>query len=270
MSDANAQIASSTTQNALKSKITKKELLKFTLIIELMIFIEVGIPYALYYILRNFMREVWALLIPIALPFIIAMYGLIRRRRVDVMGGVIVLIFGLSAVMTLFKDHPDPRIQLQQKSAVSGIISIIVVLTLIPIKFGTFRMRPLGFYFLRDLGTGGTFGYINSKINLPGLTEDEPINERWERHWTYQYFRRGFIIMTVIWGFGFLVEIIIRYFIIFKSSLSIEQATLFVTILQNFWSLLISNLTFACIWWIKRRGNRMVNDTSASDKPLEL
>src|SRR5205823_14013719 len=95
----------------------------------------------------------------------------------------------------------DPLIQLLLRSAITSTIGITLLITLLPIKFGTFRMRPLAFYFIKDMATGGTFAHSSSSVNLPGITNDEPIAERWERYWvSYPLFRRGFIIVTAIWG----------------------------------------------------------------------
>ncbi|GES80083.1 hypothetical protein GLOIN_2v1773059 [Rhizophagus clarus] len=66
---------------------------------------------------------------------------------------------------------------LLRKCVVTGAIGILMITTLIPIKFGTFRMRPFAFYFFKDVASG-IFAFSSSKINLSGLTEDEPTEER--------------------------------------------------------------------------------------------
>ena len=110
----------------------------------------------------------------------------------------------------------------------------------------------------------GIFAFSSSKINLSGLTEDEPTEERWDRHWaSYQYFRCGFIIMTVIWGFGLIYQIPIRVIIIYK--LSIDQAFLFVNILEYFSAIIMGLLTPICAWWMKKQSNKITDkDATAS------
>src|SRR4051794_529531 len=121
MSDENEQTPSSTTQNISQNRITRQDKLKIILRVGLMIFFEIALPFALYYILKNYIREIWALLISGVPPFIIAIYGLISRRRADIIGVIVVISFIISAVVSLIKD--DPRIQLLRKSTITGTVS---------------------------------------------------------------------------------------------------------------------------------------------------
>ncbi|GES79963.1 hypothetical protein GLOIN_2v1773059 [Rhizophagus clarus] len=172
---------------------------------------EFVLPFVLYYILRTYIREVWALLVSSAPPFIIVIYGIISKRRIDVTGVLLIIGLIVSAVVSLLKD--DPRIQL-----------------------------------LRNVW----------------LTEVEPTEERWDRHWvSYQYFRRGFIIMTAIWGFGLIYQIPIRVIIIYK--LSTDQAFLFVNVLEYFSAIMMGLLTPICAWLMKKQSNKIADkDATAS------
>src|SRR5207244_456818 len=59
--------------------------------------------------------------------------------------------------------------------------------------------------------------------------------ESWDRFWNYSaLFRRGFIVQTVIWGFGLLLEVPIRVFLIFKVNLT-DQAFLLSNIIIYSW-----------------------------------
>ncbi|GBC08284.1 hypothetical protein RclHR1_00800011 [Rhizophagus clarus] len=238
---------------------TKKEMIKLILRFGFLMFFEFGLPFALYYILENYTGEILALLLSGIPPLIIVIYGIISKRRVDVMGTLLIVSFIISAVVSLYEDNP--RIQLLRKSAVTTIVSLLMIITLIPIKFGTFRMRPFAFYFFRNMATE----ISNSKVNLPGLTEEEPTEERWERYWvSYGYFRRGFTIMTAILGFGFLLEVPISVIIIYKIS-STHQAFLFINILSYSVSIILGILTLICAWWIKKQTKKIaVNNASAS------
>ncbi|RGB35067.1 hypothetical protein C1646_614630, partial [Rhizophagus diaphanus] len=172
-----------------------------------MIFIEFSLPIALYYILRMFIHEVVAFLISGALPSIAITYGLIRRRRVDILGILVSNCLNFGALISLF--YGNPNIQLLEKFMTMSLLPfhIVAMISLIPIKIGTFKLRPLLFYIFKDLTTGGAFAYLSPKM----------IDESWDRYWvSYQYFRRGFIYMTVIWGFGLLSEILVRVMIIYN------------------------------------------------------
>ncbi|CAG8797252.1 27247_t:CDS:2, partial [Dentiscutata erythropus] len=50
-----------------------------------------------------------------------------------------------------------------------------------------------------------------SDHELKSENKDEPIPVRWDRYWkSYRLFRQTFIILTAIWGFGLLIEAIVR------------------------------------------------------------
>jgi len=211
----------------------------------LMIFFEIGLPIALYYILKNYIKEIWALFISSTPPLIIVVCGIIRNRRIDILGVMLILSNVVSAIVASVRN--DARLHLLRESAVTGTTGLAFVITLIPIKIGSFRMRPIVFYFARDMATGGTFGYASSRNQLPGLTEDEPIAERWDRYWnSYSMFRRGFIVLTAVWGFGLLSEVPIRAIVVFKSK-SVEQAFLLTNVISYSWLglLILFNIFYA-------------------------
>jgi hypothetical protein len=257
-----------TTQNVSQNKISKRNISIVLLRAALMMFFNIILPFVLYFILDNYVREIWALLISGIPPLIFTIYKLISKGRVDALGVIIVSSFIVSAIVSLIKD--DPRIQLLRKSVITAVFGIVLVISLIPIKFGTFHLRPLAFYFFKDLMTSGSSSRSSPKVNLSGLTEDEPTGERWERYWgSYLYFRRGFTIITAIWGFGCLSEIPLQIIAIFKSS-SIDQAFLYVNIIGYVGSAIIGILTFIVARWMKKQYDIItVVDASASDKPPE-
>jgi hypothetical protein len=76
-----------------KVKLTKKEKLIILLRIGIMLFFELILPLVLYYILREFMSEVLALVVSGFPPFLVVIYGLIRERRVDILGAMLVVCF---------------------------------------------------------------------------------------------------------------------------------------------------------------------------------
>ena len=67
----------------------------------LMLVIQVGIPLALYYGLRNTIGVVYALVISGIPPFIWVIFSFIKNRKVDALGLIIALSFILSGVVSL-------------------------------------------------------------------------------------------------------------------------------------------------------------------------
>lgn len=237
-----------------------KDKLKIILRVGLMIFIEFALPIALYYILSIFIHGVKPFLISGAVPSIAIIYGLIRRRRADIIGSLVSNCLTFGALISLF--YGNPKIQLLEKFMNMTLLPfhIIAMISLIPIKIGTFKLRPLLFYIFKDLTTGGAFSYLSPKL----------IDESWDRYWvSFQYFRRGFIFMTVIWGFGLLSEILVRVMIIYNLTpvkMSPEKALAMSNIIHYIWLAKFTLLTLYLVRRMKKQKDKLVAD---SDKPPE-
>ncbi|CAB4426229.1 unnamed protein product [Rhizophagus irregularis] len=148
--------------------------------IGLMLFFEIALPLILFYVLKSYMKEIWTLLISGVPPFLIVIYGIISKRRIDILGAITIISFVVSAIVASLKG--DARAYLLRESAITGtVIGLTFLITLIPIKYGSFQMRPIMFHFAKDMQTGGSFGYSSIKRNNSGLTEE--ISERWEIYW---------------------------------------------------------------------------------------
>lgn len=262
-SDENGQSTSQTQK-------TKQGQYRIYLNIGLMIFFDAVLPIILYFVLKKYIRETYALIISSIPPFFVAVFGFVRRRRADVLGIILVFSFVISAIVVALRD--DPRIHLLRRSAVTGIIGVIFLITLIPIKIGSFRVRPLVFYFAKDMATGGAFGNSSSSSELTGLTEDEPVDERWDRYWnSYPLFRHGFIVMTAVWGIGLLSEVPVRVIVVYKVT-PFEKAYFASQVITYVWmgSLALFNILY--VRRMKKRGVRAAdaaNDTAEEDKSLE-
>ncbi|KAF0501608.1 membrane protein [Gigaspora margarita] len=159
---------------------------KMILLAILKIFVDVGLPLIFYYIFSNFVPVVWALFISGIPPMISVILNFIFRKQVNAMGILIMTSFIAGSICSIILN--DPRLYLLRESFVGGIISMVFIISLIPINVGSFQMRPLLYYSIQHLGIG-----------IKGLTEDEPIPERWERYWrSYVVFRRTFIVLTAV------------------------------------------------------------------------
>ncbi|CAB4389422.1 unnamed protein product [Rhizophagus irregularis] len=259
MSVERGQTTSSSTS---QDKVPGQSKLKTILRVVLMILLEFALPIVLYYVLRIFMQEIWAFLISGVPPFIIAIFGLVGRKRVEIIGVLVLICLIFSAIVSLFYDNP--KIQLLQKFMSLNLLpfNIIAMISIIPIKIGTFKMRPLLFYICKDLTTGGSFGSLNSEV----------VDESWDRNWvSYQYFRRGFIFMTIIWGYGLLSEVLVRAMIIYNLTpvrMSPDKALAASNIIHYVWLAKFALLTLFLVRRMKKQKENLVS-ASDSDKPPE-
>lgn len=78
-----------------------KWILRQMMALALILLIDVGIPLALYYGLRNVLDVLYSLIISGIPPFLWVIYGFIRHRRIDALGLIIGLSFIVSGVISL-------------------------------------------------------------------------------------------------------------------------------------------------------------------------
>ncbi|CAG8828267.1 10988_t:CDS:1, partial [Gigaspora rosea] len=99
-------------------------------------------------------------------------------------------IIGIASAMILVSFKNVPKFYSLGISFISGVIGLVLVITLIPIKVGSFEMRPFAYYCSKNLGLG----------NYKGLTKHESVSERCDRYWrNYALFRRALMIVTAVW-----------------------------------------------------------------------
>ncbi|RGB42433.1 hypothetical protein C1646_683259 [Rhizophagus diaphanus] len=259
MRDESGQSPSTTTapnQYPYEVKLTRKEKLMIYLGIGLMLFSEIALPLILYYVLKNYMKEIWALLISGVPPFLVVIYGIIIKRRVDSLGALIIISFIVSAIVASLKG--DARAYLLRESAITGTVGLTFLITLIPIKYGSFQLRPIIFYFAKDMQTGGSFGYSSSKRNNSGLAEE--ISERWEIYWKkYAIFRHGFIFLTIFWGIGLIVEVPARVLIVLNTP-TIERAVFWTNILIYSWLGVLILVNILYTKWFRKRCIKIIGE----------
>ncbi|CAG8488750.1 13850_t:CDS:1 [Acaulospora colombiana] len=219
--------------------------------IGIMMFVEVVLPIILYYILEGHLPTIWALVISGVPPLIAVIFGIVRHRRVDITGVLVIFSFVIGAVVATVQG--DPKLYLLRESFFTGVIGLVFLITLIPFKFGSFQMRPIVFYLAKDMQTGGTF---SSGDRTQASTDEETIAESWERYWgLYPKFREGFIIMTAVWGLGLLLEVVLRVIIIFETS-TVDQAVYIAAIVTYSWIALLVVFTIIYSRWMAKQGQK--------------
>ncbi|CAG8564608.1 9423_t:CDS:1 [Dentiscutata heterogama] len=182
-----------------------------------MTIVDVGLPITLYYVLLYFsVPVILALVISGTIPFVSVIINFIFRKQVDVTGILSTTGFITEIILSIVQGYVTLNI-LQQlnTSIISFVMGLVFFITLIPIKVGSYQIRPLLYYNFKFMEMG----------NFKGLTEDEPIPERWERYWrTYAEFRQTFIVLTAVWGFALLLDVPVRFLVIYKTKTADQAA----------------------------------------------
>ncbi|CAG8639160.1 16080_t:CDS:1 [Racocetra fulgida] len=115
-------------------------------------------------------------------------------------------------------------------------------------------MRPLLYYNCKNLEIG----------NLKGLTEDEPIPERYERYWrSYALFRRTFIVLTAVWGFGLLLDVPVRILIIYKTK-TIDETVYIGNVVIGSWTGCILLFTIVYSRWMQKLSQKREAEAAAA------
>ncbi|CAG8451494.1 225_t:CDS:1 [Dentiscutata erythropus] len=197
-------------ENPQIEELTSNKLLTFLQTLLIIIF-DIGLPLIFYYTLSTHIWIIWALVISIVPPIISIIFNFIFRKQFDVLG--MLSIIALISAIILFSFQNVPKFYSLGVSFVFGVVSLVLVISIIPIKVGSFEMRPVLFYCSKLLG----ISRYNSIGRYRGLTmmKGESISECYERYWkSSASFRRYHVIVTAGYGFVFLLELLIHIIIV--------------------------------------------------------
>lgn len=149
--------------------------------------VDVGVPIALYYVLRGLgVPAQNALLISSFVPGVSVVTSLVRRRRPDPVALFMTVLILISSAVSLLVH--DPRFLLAKDGGFTAVAGIWFLTTVR-------ARRPIVFTFTRVLLEGRTGP---RKVSWDVLWEQLPA------------FRRVWRVATVIWGVGLLVDAAVR------------------------------------------------------------
>jgi hypothetical protein len=162
------------------------------------IVINAVLPIVIYWALKTYTGSSdFVALVASGIPSLVdSIVGVIRRKRIDLLAGVV--LFGIVASLATMALGGSPKVYLIRESFFTAAFGLAYLASL-------FFPRPLAFYFARHFATG-----------------NNPENIRWfDSLWQYQQFRHTMRVITIVWGIGFLFEAVLRTFLVMV--LSVEQ-----------------------------------------------
>ena len=218
------------------------------------IIVDLILPIVIYFALQKRIKSVYALSAAGIPPLLMVIIKAILSRTFDALGFLVFIIFLISAIVA-FITH-NPIVLLLEKSVITGILSLIFGITLIPFQCCQHRcqIRPLAYYFYQDL-----VPTKRTEVGLPDTIFDEQIDEQHESEvsiaelshkeeiaqvyqWLYAHcssFRSACYLITSIWSIGFLLEFLCR--------LTLILARLSVNNIVIYGHLILSSITILCI-----------------------
>lgn len=184
-----------------------------------MLFFDVALPLALYYILSIWLATVYALIVSGIPPLLRVIYLFIRRGRIDILGCIFVVSFVLSAVLSLISG--DARLALLRDSTTTALISLMFFVTLIPLRTKWFTVRPLIFLFAQQMTAEA------EPIQWTDIEGEEHSLPLMEWVWRECYvFRKYCYILCALWSAVLMGEFIAKVIMI-KSTLTVDQIVLY-------------------------------------------
>src|SRR5689334_14493022 len=155
------------------------------------IVINAALPIVIYWAMKTYANSSdFVALVASGVPSLIdSIVGVIRRKRIDLLAGIV--LFGIITSLATMALGGSPKIYLIRESFFTAAFGLAYLVSL-------FFPRPLAFYFARHFATG-----------------NNPENIRWfDSLWQYQQFRHTMRVVTVVWGISFLFEAALRTYLV--------------------------------------------------------
>jgi hypothetical protein len=146
-----------------------------------------AIPFLIYWTLTSHttISQFVALVIS-SIPSVIgSIVGVIRRKQIDFLGGIV--LSGIAISLIVIALGGNPKILLIRESFFTGAFGLAFLVSLL-------LPRPLMFYISRHFISGNDPANV-AHVNL---------------FWQYESFRRSMRVMSAVWGIGLLLEAVIR------------------------------------------------------------
>jgi hypothetical protein len=224
------------------------------------IIVDIILPLIIYFSLQKYIKPVYALLAASSPPLVMVIFKAVFFCTFDALGFLVFITFAISAIVAIITR--SPIILLLEKSLVTGIVSLIFAITLIPFHccHHRCRLRPLAYYLYQDLvpTTRAEIGLpedvfneeqeqidahytqLKEDVNPTGLSDKQEVAKVYE--WIYAHcpsFRFSCYIMTSIWSIGFLLEFLARLTLILLQ-LPINKIVIYAHVI-------LSSITVICI-----------------------
>ena len=159
------------------------------------IVINIALPILIYLALKKYAdtSDFLAILASGVPPTIDSIVGVIRRKRIDLLAGIVLASIVIS--LTLIALGSSPKVYLIRESFFTAAFGLAYLVSLL-------FPKPLAYYFSRYFATG------NHPENIPWF----------DSLWQYGQFRHMMRVITVVWGIGFLFEAALRTFLVIQLS----------------------------------------------------
>ncbi|KAG0166977.1 hypothetical protein DFQ28_004331 [Apophysomyces sp. BC1034] len=172
----------------------------------------IGLPILLFHLMRPLIGQVLAMIVAACPPLLIVIGRMIKERALDPLGFVAGVSFLISGLLSIAE--PNERIASICESLTALLVSIFCLLSLLPIRFGSFKLRPLVFQLVNQVMPRQEYDEELQRRDEQRLTRRATKQQKLD--WLYDNmgrFRTDMRIMTAAWGVmllaGFLIKVIL-------------------------------------------------------------
>jgi len=154
---------------------------------------DIGGPLVVYQVLRGHgASEVKALVLSGIFPALGVLYGVVRHRRIDAIGALVLLGIAVGSILGLASG--SAKLVLVEGSVPTGVFGLVCLGSL-------WTARPLMFRFALEF-----------------IGPDTPKGRDFAGRWQWEGFRHTFNVITVVWGVAYLAEAAARIVIVENTS----------------------------------------------------
>ncbi|ORY93573.1 hypothetical protein BCR43DRAFT_416587, partial [Syncephalastrum racemosum] len=220
--------------------------------------IDIGLPLALYYAIRTVLPDVYALLISGIPPFLLVIVKFIYKRRVDILGCLVVVAYVVSAVVSIISG--DARAVLLRDSCMTATIGLLFGLSLLPIRTPWFDVRPLTFLIGQQMyqDAGPQVWY-----DAQGVRHEMPVMDwLWDavrgpgRYYHY--------LLSAGWSFFLFAEFIVRVVLTVATTIPVDMIYLSGTIMTVIVVVTMTTFTIFTTIKLRRLGGKWMEENDYS------
>ncbi|KAI9483582.1 MAG: hypothetical protein EXX96DRAFT_632164 [Benjaminiella poitrasii] len=199
----------------------------------------IGLPILLYHLLKPRLGQVVAMIIASCPPLVIVVFRMIKTKTLDVLGFVAGISFLITGIISIAQ--PSPQVSTICESITPLLVGVFCLLSLFPLKIGSFELRPLVFQVANQIMPRTPVSDELETIDQERLEDMTRKNDKSSKlDWVYTHmakFRSDLRILTACWGVTLIIGFIIKA-IIASTNADITKA-------QNFGYIFFSLATVA-------------------------
>ena len=158
--------------------------------------INAGVPFLVNMLARPYMSTINALLLASSVPALFTIGGIFWKKRIDVIGVLVVVGLLLTAAFALL--FKSPQLLLLQGAAVSGLFGIAMLVSLC-------FPKPILFYVVRSV-----------------MAHNDPQGTAsFNADWSFQHVRSLYRLLTIVWGCVTLASLLLLAVLVFTLPISL-------------------------------------------------